>query len=95
MDILFDIFIDIYVELMGLIFPKNKRSKRQYILAGIVAFVLIFGILALGLWGGYLVFKDGKSIGWIPLGIAIVLSIIQITCGILLYIKKKKAEKVE
>lgn len=92
MDILVEILLDIYMECMFLIVPEDKRSKKHYLWAKILAVVCTLGVLALALWGGVTVFEDKKLWGWIPLGIAILFSALQITVGIVLFIKRNKKE---
>ncbi len=90
MDILVEIFLEIYMELMLLIVPEEKRKKRHYIWATVVAIVVTFGVLSLGVWGGYLIWEKKNLLGILPLTFAIALSVLQITAGIVLYNKKNK-----
>ena len=89
MDIVIEIFLEIYLELMLLIVPEEKRKKRHYIIATVVAIIFTFGILALGFWGVYLLAEEKKLIGLLPLVIAVMLSVAQITAGILIHRKRK------
>ena len=90
MDILIEIFIDVYLELMLLIIPEEKRRKRHYVFATIGAIVVTFGILALGVWGGYMLFEQKRAVGVIPFSIAVLLSVAQIATGITIFVKKNK-----
>ncbi len=92
MDILIEILMDIYMECMFLIIPENKRSKKHYLLVKIIAIVCTLGILALALWGAVWVIDDKNFWGWLPLGLAIVLSAVQITVGVVLFVKRNKKE---
>ncbi len=95
MDILIEILLDIYMECMFLIVPEDKRSKRHYVLATVVAIVATLGILALGVWGIVWIVEYKRLWGWVPLVVAIVLSVGQIVCGILLHAKKSKKKQTE
>ena len=90
MDILVEIFLELYLELMLLIVPEEKRKKRHYIWATVVAIVVTFGVLSLGVWGGYLIWEKKNLLGILPLTFAIALSVLQIAAGIVLYNKKNK-----
>ncbi len=90
MDILIEILLDIYMECMFLIIPEERCSKRRRVLMKGIAILCTLGILALGVWGAVWVFDDKKPWGWLPLGIAILLSVIQITAGIALFIRKNR-----
>ena len=90
MDILVEIFLEIYMDLMLLIVPERKRQKRHYILATVVAIFVTFGLLSLGVWGVYLLWEKQELLGILPLAVAIVLSVLQIATGIVLYNKKNK-----
>ena len=89
MDIIFEIFLEIYGELMMLIIPESKWTKKK----GAIAFVAItnfIGVFALFLWGMVLLVDNGDVLGWIPIFFAAVLSAVQIGVGIYRYIRIKK-----
>ena len=90
MDIAIEIFLEVYMELMLLLVPEEKRKKRHYVLASVVAILFSFGILALGFWGIYLLWEEKNMLGILPLTFAILCSIAQITAGIVLHVKKKR-----
>ncbi len=90
MEILIEILLEIYMECMFLIIPEGKRGKKHYIWAKIIAVVCTLGILALGVWGLVWVIDARNPWGWLPLGAAILLSVLQIGLGIALVIKKYK-----
>lgn len=92
MEIVFEILIELYMELMLLIVPEDKRGKKHGLIAKIVGVLCTLGIIALGVWGIVWIVDYGKALGWLPLGLAIVLSVLQITAGIVLYIRKNKKE---
>lgn len=87
MDILFEILIEVYFELMILIVPENRLTKAHKIIARIIAIIVIFGLLALACWGIVLIVEFNNMKGVIPLSIAIVISLIQIILGIVFYKK--------
>ncbi|MBQ7340217.1 MAG: hypothetical protein IJW43_05135 [Clostridia bacterium] len=91
MELLVEIILEVYMELMLLVVPEEKTiTKKHRIIVGIIALIITFGVLALGVWGGVLVFEMGRLIGIIPLGLAIIISILQIVFGIILHNKKMK-----
>ena len=92
MDILIEILLDVYMELMFLIVPEDKRRKKHRIIAMVVAIIMTFGLMALAFWGVYLIAEKNMR-GLIPLIVAIVLSLAQIVSGILLYNYRQKQNK--
>lgn len=91
MDLLFEIVFEIYVELMMYIVPEKKASSKKYrTIAIVVAAVVLFGVLALFIWGLVLLNDYNNKLGIIPIVIAIVISIIQIIAGFVLHDKKSK-----
>ena len=92
MDILIEILLDVYMELMFLIVPEDKRRKKHRIIAMVVAIVMTFGLMALAFWGVCLI-AEKNMLGLIPLIVAIVLSLAQIVSGILLYNYRQKQNK--
>jgi hypothetical protein len=90
MDILIEILLELYMELMFLIIPEDKRNKRYRRIAIIVAIVCTFGLMAMWIWGGYLIVERDNALGVIPIVIATILSAVQIGFGIYLRNKKKK-----
>ncbi len=92
MEILFEILIEIYMECMFLIVPEERRGRRHYVWTKVLAIVLTLGIMALGVWGGVMIFEEKNGLGWIPFSIAALLSILQITLGIVLHIRRYKKE---
>ena len=92
MDILIEILLEIYMELMFLIVPEDRRRKKHRIIMAIIAIITTFGLMALIIWGGYLIWEKGNFWGVLPFGLAIVFSLAQITAGIILYNKKHKKD---
>ena len=93
MEIIFEFFFEIYLELMLLIVPKEKIGlKRYYLLAVFFALVSFFGNLALLFWGGIVLIEDRQTWGVIPIVIALVWAIFQIILGFVLYKKKNRKD---
>ena len=86
MDFIIEFFLEIYMELMMLIVPEKSDKKRK-ILATIFAIIVLAITFALVILGLTLIIDYGNLLGIIPLLIAIIISIIQITFGIILYNK--------
>ena len=87
MDILGEIFLEIYMELMMLIIPEKNISKKHKLVAKIIAIVVLLAVLSLVVWGIVLIVDYSNLLGIIPLTIAITISLIQIILGIILYKK--------
>lgn len=87
MELLIEILLEVYMELMFLIVPEDKRRKKHRIITAIIAILITFGLIALGVWGVYLIADKKNLWGILPLAVAILLSIAQITAGIILWIK--------
>lgn len=87
MDIVVEILLEIYMELMFLIVPEKNASKKYIWIAKITAVVVVLGILALMIWGGVLLADYNNLWGIVPIAIAVILSLIQIVAGIILFKK--------
>ena len=87
MDILFEILFEVYGELMLLIVPGKGTDKKFRVISKIIAIVVVFGVIALALWGVCLIFDKENLLGIIPLAFAVVISLFQIVAGIILYKK--------
>ena len=92
MDVLFEIFLEIYGELMMPIIPKSKWTKKKGAIA-VVAIVNFVGVLALFLWGVVLLTEKSDPIGWIPIFFAVLFSAVQIGIGLYRFIRNCRAEK--
>lgn len=90
MDILIEIFLEIYMELMLLVIPESKNSRKRKGIAMLLAIFSLLGIMALAIWGIVWIVDSKNPWGWIPLILAILLSVAQIALGIRLYIRKHK-----
>ena len=90
MDIVFEILIEIYMELMMLVVPEENRTKKRYrVLAIIIALIGIAATIASLVYGLHLVIDKDDLLGIIPIAIAALLSLAQITAGIVIRISKK------
>ena len=87
MDILIEILLEIYMELMLLVVPEKRITKGQRRLALAAAIAVIAGIFALFIWGMALILDHGNYWGILPVTGAAVLSLAQIIAGIILYKK--------
>ncbi|MBQ8321744.1 MAG: hypothetical protein IJX92_05210 [Clostridia bacterium] len=90
LEVVIEIFLEIYMELMLLIVPEGHLTKWQTRLAKLVATIAVFGIVLLFIWGIGLVAYGGEPLGFIPIAIATALSLVQIIAGIVLYNKNHK-----
>ena len=90
MDLLIEIFLEVYMELMLLIIPEDKWGRKHRSVATVLAILALLGIMALAVWGIVWIVERKNPWGWLPLGISIALSIAQITLGIRLYVRKNK-----
>ena len=90
MDLLIEILIEVYMELMLLIIPEDKRGRKQRGLAAFIAILALAGIMALAIWGIVWIVDKANPWGWLPLMIALALSMVQIAFGIRLHIRKNK-----
>lgn len=86
MDIVIEILLEIYMELMMLIVPEKYVGKKMKIVATVLVILMIVGVFALAIWGiAWIV--EGNLWGIAPLGAAIVISLAQIVAGIIFYNK--------
>lgn len=90
MDIVIDILLEIYMELMMLIVPEEKRGKKHYRIATVIAVLCMLGIMALGVWGIVWIAEYDNMLGLIPLTFALLLSVAQIVLGVILFIKRNR-----
>ena len=89
MGFIFEVIFEVYVELMMYIVPEEKATSKKYrAIAILIALVIVFGVLALFIWGFVLLIDYRNKLGIVPIAIAIVISIIQIVAGFILHDKK-------
>lgn len=86
MDIVIEILLEIYMELMMLIVPEKYVGKKMKIIATVLAILMVVGVFALAVWGIAWI-AEGNLWGIAPLGAAIAISLTQIIAGIILYNK--------
>ena len=86
-ELLGEIFIEFYFELMILIVPDKKISKGWHIAAKVFALLMILGIVAAIVWGIVLIENGNLPLGIGIISAAAVVSLIQITLGIVFYNK--------
>lgn len=90
MDFLFELLIEIYMEMMMLIVPERKTTSRAYrTLAIVIALVGVTATMVSLIFGLTLIIDHNNMMGIIPLTIAAVLSVGQITMGIIVAIRRK------
>lgn len=87
MDIVVEILLEIYMELMLLIVPEKGASRKYIRIAKIAAILGVLGVFALLIWGGVLIADYNNLWGIVPIAIAAIVSLIQIIAGIILYKK--------
>ena len=90
MEIIFEVLFEMFLELMMLIVPKDKRGTKKYrAAAAIVSIAVLFAVLALVIWGCILISDYDNNLGAIPITVAVVISILWITLGIVMYAKRQ------
>lgn len=87
MDVVIEILLEIYMELMLLVVPEKNAGKKQIWIAKIAAIAVVFGIFALVIWGAVLILDHNNLWGILPITVAVALSMAQIIAGIVLYKK--------
>ena len=85
MELLAEILLEVYGELMFLIVPENSRSKRHTWIAMAIATLVFVGVIALFIWGVALITDRDSLWGIVPITAAVLISLAQIVAGILLY----------
>lgn len=89
MELIIEFFLELYMELMMFVVPENTSNKKIKVLATILALTVLAGVFALVIWGLVLIIDKNNLLGIIPLAFAIIISIIQITLGIIITNKKR------
>lgn len=92
MDLLIEILLDVYMELMLLVIPEERVSRKHKIIAKVIAISILFGVLALIVWGIVLIVDNGNLLGVIPITVAAVISVVQIVFGIVFFIRNNRAD---
>ena len=87
MDILIEVILEIYMELMLLVIPEKNAAKKHIWMAKIMAILVVLGVFALVIWGCVRIMDHNDLWGIVPIAIAVVISLAQIIAGIVLYKK--------
>ena len=87
MELLAEILFEVYGELMFLIIPEKRMSKKYVILAKTVAILVFLSVVALALWGAILLADYHNPLGIVPIATAVLISLAQIVAGIVLFKK--------
>ena len=85
MELLAEILFEVYGELMLLIIPEKNMGKKYILLSKVVAILVLVGVIALALWGVYLISERNSLAGIVPIALAIIISLVQIIAGIVLF----------
>ena len=88
MELLAEILFEVYGELMFLIIPEKRMSKKYIIISKAIAILVFIGAIALVSWGLILIADNNNLIGIVPISIAVVISLTQIIAGIVLFKKQ-------
>ena len=91
MELLIEIIIELYCELMLLVVPEEKACSKKY--RRIAIFAAIAGLactFALFIWGCVLWIDHHNQLGAIPIALSVAISVAQITAGMILYRKKSR-----
>lgn len=89
MDIVIEIILEIYLELMTLIIPKDKTTSKKYRILAILFAVIVLICVVVLFFGGLFLLDDNNYLGIVPIVFSIIISLIQIIAGIVLYFKKE------
>ena len=87
MELLAEILFEVYGELMFLVIPEKKMSKKYVMIAKVIAILVFVGVIALAIWGIVLISEYNDLIGILPISIAVLISLAQIIAGVVLFKK--------
>ncbi len=91
MEILLEILFEVYIELMMYVVPEEKATSHKYrIFATVIALMALVGVIALFIWGCFLIVNHDNKLGIIPVVVAIIFSIVQIYAGLVVQSRKSK-----
>ena len=91
MEFLFEFIFELYLELMMFVVPEEKTTSKKYrTFVILVALAVLLGVFALFIWGCVLL-EHNNYLGFIPILIALLISVAQIIAG--LKIQNKKTGK--
>ena len=85
MDLLVEIVFEVYGELMLLIIPEKNVTPRMMWLSRLLAILSLAVVIGLVLLGVWMLADRNNLVGILPIVIAALISIAQITLGIVLY----------
>ena len=90
-ELFFEIIVSVYAELMGLVIPEeNKNNKIVRTMIAVFAGLVMLGLIVMMLFGMYFVAGDRNPLlGWGLIVGAIIISIAQITAGMILKSKEE------
>ena len=90
MELLMEFIFELYFELMMYVVPEEKATSKKYrTLVVLIAITVLLGVLALFILGCVLLEHD-HYLGFIPILIAILISVAQIIAGFKIQNKKTK-----
>ncbi len=91
MDIILEVIVEFYLELMMLIVPQEKLTLKKYRTKMLcIACGVLSAVLALFVWGCILCVNYNNLLGLVPILAAIIISLVQIFAGVFLHTKKNK-----
>ena len=91
MEFLFEFIFELYLELMMFVVPEEKTTSKKYrTFVILVALAILLGVFALFIWGAILLTDYNNHLGYIPIVIALVISVAQIVAGFVLYKKRNR-----
>ena len=91
MEFLMEFIVGFYMELMMLMVPERGEAPKKYrktVLA--IAVTVLLSVMALFIWGAILLTDYNNHLGYIPIVIALVISVAQIVAGFVLYKKRNR-----
>lgn len=89
MDILFEILVELYMELMMIIVPEKDASTKKYrVIVTIIAIIGLLATFASFIFGMSLIIDHNNLLGIIPITFAVLISVLQIVMGIRSYRNK-------
>ena len=92
MELLAEILLELYADLVTSVLPEKGGKKRLWI-ARLLAVFAMLGVIALVIWGAVLIGDRGDFRGIIPIAVAVVVALGQIIIGHL-YDKNEKNQKI-
>ncbi len=95
MEIVMEILLEGYMELMLLIVPTKSKSKGMKFLASILAVTMLFGCMALFLFGACLIASEQTGWGTLCILLSILVSFVQIIIGFILWKKRNQTNQTK